>query len=301
MKKNAGSDSPFALRLYDPRFGTTAFTIRPSGDLEDFSVAQKWNYFTILWVERGRGTAHADLRRFDFESPAILFFNPYQTLFLESDGPIWGKVLQFHANFFCIETHHDEVGCNGILFNDLQGLPLVDPSGEIGDFETLHAQMEEEFRRAALARSEMLLAYLKVFLIRATRLKREQQGVAPLPKGPELPLALAGFLQLLEENFLSGLRPADYAERLHVNLKTLSRLAKAHLGRSVGQLIRERKMQHAKWHLLHSRKPVKQVAWETGFADEYYFSRLFKESVGMSPSRFREFETRIRGGSNLSS
>lgn len=31
-----------------------------------------------------------------------------------------------------------------------------------------------------------------------------------------------------------------------------------------------------------------------------YFSRLFKKATGYSPTFFREFETEIRGGSNLS-
>lgn len=298
--QNHSPKSSVPLHLHDPQAGTRAFSLASSGDLHVFTAAQRWNYFTILWVEHGHGTAHADLRQFSFCHPAILFFNPYQTLFLEPDTPVSGRVLQFHANFFCIETHHDEVGCNGILFNDLFGIPQIDPSPELAEFESLFSQMEQEFRRAELAQSEMLLAYLKVFLIRATRLKHRQQPSLP-PQGPSpVPDVLAQFLELLEERFLGDFRPSDYAAHLHIGLKALSRLAKAHLGRSVGQLIRERKLQHAKWHLLHSRKPVKRIAWETGFQDEYYFSRIFKQSIGMSPTQFRDFETRIREGRNLS-
>ena len=38
----------------------------------------------------------------------------------------------------------------------------------------------------------------------------------------------------------------------------------------------------------------------SGFDDELYFSRLFKRATGFSPTFFREYETAIRGGSNLS-
>lgn len=87
---------------------------------------------------------------------------------------------------------------------------------------------------------------------------------------------------------------------LHISAKALGKLVKSHWGRTLTELIRERLLKHAKWQLLHTLRPVKEVAWEVGFADEFYFSRLFKKATGMSPSAFREFETTIRGGSNLS-
>src|SRR5208283_3101704 len=55
-----------------------------------------------------------------------------------------------------------------------------------------------------------------------------------------------------------------------------------------------------KWELLHTLKPVKEISRELGFSDELYFSRLFKKATGYSPTFFREFETEIRAGSNLS-
>ncbi len=59
-------------------------------------------------------------------------------------------------------------------------------------------------------------------------------------------------------------------------------------------------LNHAKWELLHTLRPVKEIAREVGYDDELYFSRLFKKATGQAPTEFRTFETTIRGGSNLS-
>ena len=36
-----------------------------------------------------------------------------------------------------------------------------------------------------------------------------------------------------------------------------------------------------------SDKPVKVVAIEAGYRDPYYFSRVFKKAMGLSPEKYR--------------
>lgn len=289
------------LHLFDPRRGDLAFKLEDLGVGVEFSHPQRFNYFTVLWLRKGRGRLHADLSEYAFEGPALLFFNPYQTFFLAPESPLQGISLQFHANFFCIETHHEAVGCNGVLFNDIYGQPLIRLSGDlVPEFEHLLSQMEVEFRTSGLAHAEALVSYLKLFLIKATRLKLEQQKLAPGDTSGSAPPVLERLTQLIEEHYRTQHSPAEYASALHITPKALGKLVKTHLGKTLTELIRERLLRHAKWQLLHTRRPVKEIAWEVGFADELYFSRVFKKAIGCSPTSFREFETAIRGGRNLS-
>lgn len=268
-------------------------------DSRTLENASRTNYFSVLWIRGGTGIFHVDLTRHEFTEPAMLFANPYQTLLVSPARGVAGEWLRFHANFFCIETYHEEVGCNGVLFNDTYGTPVVPvPDGIAEEFESQIGLMRRELSGAGLAQAELLLSYLKVLLIRATRLKLERQEGRPgAPSGkPEI---LRRLVELVELNYREKHSPSDYAELLGISPKALNRLTRIHLGRTASQLIRERILKHAKWHLLHTRKPIKEVAGEVGFTDEFYFSRLFKRETGFAPTAFREFETAIRGGRNL--
>lgn len=289
------------LTLFQPDRGDHPFTwTHLDGTL--LAEPSRVNYFTVVWVRHGQGTFHADLAGHGFSGPTLLFFNPYQTCFLAPQSPLEGAVLRFHANFFCIETHQAEVGCNGVLFNDSYGDPQVrlDPESA-AQVAAIMAQMEEEFRTAGLAHHELLVSLLKILLIKASRLKLEQQvsgdTMDALARRPD---SLVRLLELVELHYRTHHGPADYASLLSMTPKALGKIVRKHLGRTLTEVIRDRILKHAKWQLLHTLRPVKEIAAEVGFADELYFSRLFRTSTGSSPTSFRKYETAVRGGRNLS-
>jgi AraC-like DNA-binding protein len=288
------------LHLYDPRNGDLSLKIEPFElAVGDFELPRS-NYFTIYWVREGAGTFQADFGSYPFRANSLLSLVPYQFSRMRSTAPLRGRMIQFHANFFCIETHHEEVGCNGVLFNNLYGFPVVRlDAGHAEEFARLFEDMSRELRAGALAHSEVLVAYLKIFLVQATRLKLQQQDVsdARAERPPEM---LSRLQELIEAHFRKQHAPAHYAEQLAMAPKSLARVVKTHLHKTLTELIRERIVKEAKWELLHTTKPVKQIAADLGFDDMFYFSRLFKRATGCSPSFFREYETEIRGGRNLS-
>jgi AraC family transcriptional activator of pobA len=286
--------------LYDPRTGGQS--IRTERLRLDGTAVEpaRTNYFAVYFIESGAGTVWADASRFPFGPDSLLFFVPYQHVRFAPDGPAHGGVVQFHANFLCVETFHAEVGCSGVLFNDPYGVPVVGLDRQArADVADLIARIRKEHDDRDLAYREVMLAHLKVLLVLATRLKATRAGAC----GPGADLrhpVLAVLRDMIEQNYRTLHSPADYAKRLHVTAKTLGRIVRDHLGTTPTDLIRNRILTHAKWQLLHTLKPVKEVAREVGFGDELYFSRLFKKATGRSPTAFREFETAIRGGSNLS-
>jgi AraC-like DNA-binding protein len=287
--------------LYDPRNGDLALKITELELGSSGETAARTNYFTVDWVQTGRGQVWADRALYPFASPCLLCFVPYQYTRFVAESPVRGVRVQFHANFLCVETYHEEIGCNGVLFNDIYGAPVVSleeqHAREVND---LIGPIREELRDCGLAHVELLLSYLKVLLIRATRWKCEQQGVSGAASLGRLPQELESLRELIEANYQRLHAPSEYADLLNVDPRTLGKSVRTHLHKTLTDLIRDRILKHARWDLLHTLKPVKQIAHELGYTDELYFSRMFKRATGLAPLVFRNYETAIRGGSNLS-
>lgn len=293
-------DQDESTRLYDPRSWGEALRVTSLHCDGDVFEPARTNYFAVYRIGAGAGEVAVDDGCHRFGPDSLLFAVPYQYLRFAPDRPVAGEVIEFHANFLCVETFHAESGCSGRLFNDPYGVPVLPLEGPANaEVSDLFARIGREHAERGLAYSEASLAYLKVLLILAARSKAVGEAVCGTTTAHRHPV-LSRLATLIEERYRTWHAPAEYADALHTTAKTLGRLVREHLGTTPTDLIRRRVLTHAKWHLLHTLRPVKEIAGELGFDDELYFSRMFKKATGVSPTYFREFETAIRGGSNLS-
>jgi AraC-like DNA-binding protein len=79
----------------------------------------------------------------------------------------------------------------------------------------------------------------------------------------------------------------DAAAAAFLTPNYLTHLLRKETGSNFSDLVLERRMHLARTHLMNSAKPVSQIAWLCGFADEAYFSRRFRQAHGVPPGQFR--------------
>jgi AraC-like DNA-binding protein len=201
-----------------------------------------------------------------------------------------GVVLNFHPDFFCIHLHQKEVACNGVLFNNIYQPPFITLTDkDIAILLNIIEQMQAEMQNAALAQYELLISYLKIFLIHGSRLRIEQNPLASAEmSGLKEPFVLQNLKDAIEEHFKTKHAPAEYADLLNISPKALAKITKNHFNKTLTNMIAERIVIEAKRELYLTSKPVKSIAYELGFNDEFYFSRFFKNNADVSPQLYRE-------------
>jgi len=79
----------------------------------------------------------------------------------------------------------------------------------------------------------------------------------------------------------------DCAEAVHLSPNYLSDLLKKETGQSTQEFIHYYIIEKAKNKLLGCSSTIQEIAYELGFQDSFYFSKLFKKKTGMSPSEYR--------------
>ncbi len=61
-----------------------------------------------------------------------------------------------------------------------------------------------------------------------------------------------------------------------------------HYGSTIGEFIRQRRLEVACYRLATTQVPVSVIAHESGFADHSHLTRTMKQLLGVQPSRFRK-------------
>jgi YesN/AraC family two-component response regulator len=275
--------------LVNPQNGNLAFKILYFENNGFFDHIQRNNYYSLIWIQQGSGNFKADFSNYNFSKDLLLAFSPYQPFMITPDENITGIAIQFHPDFFCIHKHQHEVACNGVLFNNVYQPPIVilDDKNK-STLQMLIQQMHIEMQNPALAQYELLISYLKIFLITASRLKTDQYTASnDATFNLQESFVLQTLKDAIEKNYREKHTASDYALILNITPKALAKITKAHLNKTLTDLISERIIIEAKRELYLTNKPIKQIAYELGYDDEYYFSRFFKTNTDVSPQFYR--------------
>ncbi|MBC8112689.1 MAG: helix-turn-helix domain-containing protein [Verrucomicrobia bacterium] len=276
--------------LINPQNGNLAFKIFSFEGNCAFDHIQRNNYYSLIWIFEGAGCVKADFSDYDFGDKSLFAFSPYQPFMFSTDKNLVGVALQFHPDFYCIHMHQKEVACNGVLFNNIYQPPftLIDDVSST-TLKMLMEQMKIEMRSPALAQYELLVSYLKIFLIITSRLKTEQKPEALLSVSClKEPFVLQNLKDAIEKDFKTKHSASDYAETLNISVKALAKITKMYFNKTLTEIISERIIIEAKRELYLTNKAIKEIAYELGYKDEYYFSRFFKINADVSPQFYRD-------------
>jgi len=205
------------------------------------------------------------------------------------------KALVFNREFYCVHTHDSEVSCNGLLFFGSSISPVLQlDEEEAHRLRMLFDVLEEEFEEKDQNQEEMLRILLKRFIIRCTRMAKEQ-----ILKNDESQSdidVVRRFNVLVEEHFKTKKSVGEYAELMFKSPKTVTNVFSKYSEDSPLQVIHKRVIMEAKRMLLYTDKTSKEIGFELGYNDPAQFSKLFKNHTGETTTEFKKRKEAIPVG-----
>ena len=112
----------------------------------------------------------------------------------------------------------------------------------------------------------------------------------PLPQHHDLPLPLERVLQQMRLYYHKPLRVSELADIAGMSPSHFNRVFRNAVGASPIDWLRHYRIGQAKRRLIESLDPIKDIARQVGYADQFYFSKDFKRFTNLTPTAFRETE-----------
>lgn len=94
-------------------------------------------------------------------------------------------------------------------------------------------------------------------------------------------------LAFLEANYFRDLRTEDIAAAAHISVRSCQRLFRKFTSQSPKQFLTAFRLEQAQRLLKDTAWSIPEIGAECGFADQSYFTKLFRERCGCPPAQFR--------------
>ncbi|ANY71273.1 DNA-binding response regulator [Paenibacillus ihbetae] len=109
-----------------------------------------------------------------------------------------------------------------------------------------------------------------------------------LQLSPEVSGSIMTAVKIVHDELELPLFAIDVAKRVNLSRSYFYQCFKEIVGYSFNEYLRKVRIDKAREYLEQTSRPIVWIAKQTGYEDEKYFSRTFREQTGMLPSEYRQ-------------
>lgn len=251
------------------------------------------DFYIIGFKKLKSGVIKYGRTNYDHDSGFMYFIRPRQVvtmnnLELEEEG----FMLMLHEDFLNGHTLHRDIRNYHFFDYEANEALHLSPKEEQIIWELFrkikieyHNNQDEYSHSIMLGHLDSILKYSQRFYKRQF-INRNQISGNLYTKFNAL---LAGYFE--KGNLTaSGLPTVKFmADKLNVSTRYLSDVLKQETGKTAIELIHIYLISEAKDRLIKDEDNISEIAYQLGFENLPYFSRLFKKEVGLTPNEFKKF------------
>lgn len=240
------------------------------------------DYYIIGLVEKGTGYGIIYFNKVVFSQGDVFLILPGQVHRFICSNDIEGWMLMVDNSFIDYEEKYifdmfqlsvSSVPIDEQRMNELKQIALI--------LVNRMNRITDELTKATVRR----LAEIYIGIVAEVVRESEIQQVKHTRRHIEIVLS---FRRLLARHLSKKRSPSDYASQLNISPVYLNEVVKKVTGISTKAYIKNSIILEAKRLLVYTNLTIKEISSSLGIDDHAYFSRIFTQATGISPSTFRK-------------
>lgn len=289
------------VRTYgmNERSDTLDFFIRDETGRPSIAQPHRHEYFQIQIHLAGKTEQHIGGTVRPFERGYLSFVLPYRVHFVPHPEGSRHVVINFTQGFLRPDLAVDPLDLEDVPLSAApelapfifqEHIDFVFADAEFAAIEELIGRMTVEHRARKFGSLNLLRGYLLQLIgLVCRRYETELLRLASLQANrTSRSEALQRVIRYVRENMTAEIALLDAAAAASLSPNYLAHLLKKETGKTFTELVTERRMERARELLANTKLRIGEIAFATGFKDEAYFSRRFRQWCGQSPRHFRD-------------
>jgi AraC family transcriptional activator of pobA len=244
------------------------------------------DFYQIFWMTEGAPSFNLDFDHMSIEAHTLVFVPPGAVHTFGARNNAEGFILSFEEDFLESEGHSVDLfaECPALDPAQIRTLLAV-PDSSVEIVDGYCRRIFEEFTAKREGYRSATAALLRLLLVEVRRCLSYQTSPSSFRKYSSL---TARFLRTLSARPYQVTTASEVARLLGVSRSWLNQRVRQETEKSLTDHLQGRLILESKRLLAHSDLNVSEVAYQLGFEDPSYFTRLFRQMEGLSPREFRE-------------
>jgi len=255
--------------------------IFPLDNYEAIKQPRRVLKYIMVCCSSGEILLTIDENNFTLNAGEIITITSGQIHYIKKITSAKGYILTFTLDFFCKDDNDIELIFHNGLFCHFSMNEVI-PVKNYDIIESQLLQIKEELSKQPYQYLISIHSRIELILIEINRAKVE--------RGDEIwkPDALfLKFLELVRANFEHNYSLLQIAQMLDTTELKLNEQAKLHAGKTAQNVVYGLIISEAKRLLTYEKLTIKEIAYNLGFNDPFYFSNFFKKHTKLSPKFYQ--------------
>lgn len=249
-------------------------------------------FYKIALKKVKSGTVNYGKTKYDHDNGSMFFLKPNQIIQMNDiELTEKGFMIYIHEDFLFSHSLHSAIQKYGFFDYEANEALHLSPSEEDTLWDLFNKIRGEYYNNQDEYSREIILTHIDSILKYSQRYYKRQF----INRTPISGTTVSKFTDILKKYFESGMLQKEglpsvkfMASELSLSARYLSDLLKQETGKTALEHIHISLIVEAKNLLLSSDKTIAETAYQLGFENPPYFSRLFKKEIGITPTEYRE-------------